>query len=48
VTGAAGPDVPHDPVPKKASYYDITPTILALQGFEVPPDLRGRSLLDVR
>jgi predicted AlkP superfamily phosphohydrolase/phosphomutase len=41
---AAGPDIRSSPIPSPVSYLDIAPTILELQGFDVPPDLTGRPL----
>jgi predicted AlkP superfamily phosphohydrolase/phosphomutase len=41
---AAGPDVPHDSKWLDVSYYDVTPTIIGLSGFERAADLRGRTL----
>jgi hypothetical protein len=40
---AAGPDIAHQPDMRQVSYYDIVPTILQLQKFAMPDDLRGRS-----
>ena len=40
---AAGPDIDHQPDMRQVSYYDIVPTILQLQNFAVPVDIRGRS-----
>ncbi len=45
---AAGPDIPHAAQLLQVSYYDITPTVLDLVGFDKPGDLRGRSVLDAR
>jgi predicted AlkP superfamily phosphohydrolase/phosphomutase len=42
---AAGPDIAHVPTMIQVSYYDIVPTILKLQNFEVPADLRGRPVI---
>ena len=38
---AAGPDIRHRAEPVPFSYYDVTPTILDLLGYDPPPDLRG-------
>lgn len=40
---ASGPDIPHRADPLTVSYYDVTPTILDLEGFEIPASLSGRS-----
>jgi hypothetical protein len=44
---AAGPDVPHGAEKLDVSYYDIFPTILALQGLRPAEPMRGRALVDV-
>lgn len=41
---AAGPDIAHSPASSDVTYFDVVPTILELQGFHVPTDLKGRSL----
>jgi arylsulfatase A-like enzyme len=38
---AAGPDVTPHPEPRRLSYVDVVPTLLALLGFDVPGDLAG-------
>jgi predicted AlkP superfamily phosphohydrolase/phosphomutase len=43
---AAGPDIPRRDGMAEMSYYDVAPTILDLERFEKPADLRGRSLLE--
>jgi hypothetical protein len=42
---AAGPDIAHHTRKLNVSYYDIVPTILALENLAKPSDLRGRSVL---
>ena len=41
---ASGPDLPHRSEPITFGYFDVTPTILDLLGFEPPADLRGSPL----
>ncbi len=45
---AAGPGVFHRSNIERVSYYDIVPTVLDLQHFEKPSDMRGQSVLEVR
>ena len=42
---AAGPDIPKAKGRIDVSYYDIVPTILRLQGLEVPSNLKGRAIV---
>ena len=45
---AAGPDIAPRSEMLRVSYYDVLPTILDLKGFQIPSDLRGRSVLTIR
>ncbi len=42
---AAGPDFSHRAGTLTVSYYDLAPTVLALQGLATPAEMTGRSLL---
>ena len=44
---AAGPDLPHRAEPVPFGYFDVTPTILDLLGYEPPVDARGSPLRKV-
>ncbi len=44
---ASGPSVPRQATPIHVSYYDIVPTVLALQGFDRPSMVEGRSFRTV-